>query len=110
MDIVYVELDRCIACFNCERACMFHKSECRAGSTANIFVSVNMDLRQIVAGTCLQCETANCMAVCPVDALSRDPQTMAVVVDTTLCLACGMCIHRCPNNNIEMVQTSDVPV
>jgi len=21
------------------------------------------------------------------------------------CVACGMCIHRCPNKNIEMVQT-----
>ena len=96
MEIVYVELDRCIACHNCERACLFHKSEQRTGSNANIFVSVDMDLRRIFAGTCLQCESALCMAVCPVHALTRDPLTEAILVDTKTCLSCGMCIAACP--------------
>ena len=26
------------------------------------------------------------------------------------CVACGMCIWRCPNMNIEMIKTSDEPV
>ncbi|MFH1759462.1 MAG: FAD-dependent oxidoreductase [bacterium] len=26
------------------------------------------------------------------------------------CVACGMCVWRCPNNNIEMVKTSDTPI
>ena len=106
MEIVYVELDRCIACHNCERACLFHKSEQRTGSNANIFVSVDMDLRRIFTGTCLQCESALCMAVCPSGALSRDPRTMAVVVDTKTCLACGMCIMACPFGYMELDDTS----
>ena len=106
MDIVYVELDRCIACHNCERACLFHKVEQRAGSTANIFVSVDMDSRRIFAGTCLQCESALCMTVCPVDALSRDPLTSAVVVDSSTCLACGMCIVACPYGYMNLDTSS----
>jgi len=102
MKIVYVELDRCIACLNCERACIFHKAEQRAGSTANIFVNVDMDQRRILAGTCLQCETALCMAVCPVDALSRDPLTSAVVVDSQTCVSCGMCSIACPYGYINL--------
>ncbi|MEN8246972.1 MAG: 4Fe-4S dicluster domain-containing protein [Thermodesulfobacteriota bacterium] len=96
MKIVYVELDRCIACHNCERACLFHKAEQRAGSTANIFVSVDMEQRRIFAGTCRQCDAALCMDVCPVNALTRDPLTSAVVVDKQTCISCGMCIIACP--------------
>ena len=31
-------------------------------------------------------------------------------LDTDKCTACGMCIWRCPNHNIQMAQTSDEPV
>ena len=106
MNIVYVELNRCIACLNCERACSFQKWEHRLGSTANIFVSVDMDRRRIFAGTCLQCETALCMDVCPVDALTRDPVTSAVVVDNRTCLSCGMCIIACPYGRMDLDESS----
>ena len=106
MEIVYVELDRCIACHNCERACLFHKSEQRAGSSANIFVSVDMDRRRIFAGTCLQCESALCMSVCPVNALSRDPLTSAIVVDTDTCFSCGMCTIACPYGYMNLDDSS----
>jgi len=33
-----------------------------------------------------------------------------VVLDDERCLACGMCVHRCPNHNLEMVQTSEAPI
>jgi len=106
MKIVYVELDRCIACHNCERACIFHKLEQRDGSTANIFISVDMDLRRIFAGTCLQCESALCMTVCPVNALSRDPLTSAIVVDADTCFSCGMCIIACPYGYMNLDNSS----
>lgn len=106
MKIVYVELDRCIACHNCERACLFQKSEHHAGTTASIFVSVDMVRRRIFAGTCLQCEEAHCMAVCPVNALSRDPLTSAVVVDSRTCIACRMCIFACPYGYMNLDDTS----
>jgi len=106
MNIVYVDLDRCIACHNCERACLFHKLEQRDGSTASIFVSVDMDLRRIFAGTCLQCESALCMSVCPVNALSRDPLTSAIVVDTDTCFSCGMCTIACPYGYMNLDDSS----
>jgi len=96
MNVVYVELDRCIACMNCERACQFQQAEQDSGWSPNIFVHVNMERRQIHAGTCLQCETALCMEVCPTNAITRDPQTNAVVVDRENCLGCGMCVAACP--------------
>jgi carbon-monoxide dehydrogenase iron sulfur subunit len=106
MNIVYVDLNRCIACHNCERACLLHKIEQRDGSTANIFISVDMDSRRIFAGTCLQCESAPCMTVCPVNALHRDPLTSAIVVDADTCCSCGMCIIACPHGYMNLDDSS----
>ena len=89
MKVVFVELDRCIACLSCERACLFLQAELKKGDSPNIFVNVDMDRRRIFTGTCLQCETALCMEVCPVSALTRNPETEAVVVDKEKCLGCG---------------------
>lgn len=94
--VVYVELDRCIACLSCERACLFQRSGQKGSWNPNIFVSVDIERRQIRAGTCLQCDTALCMQVCPASAISRDPETTAVVVDDQICLGCGMCVAACP--------------
>lgn len=102
MNVVIVEIDRCIACFSCERACQFHQMEQKRSWSPNIFVNVDMDLRRIFTGTCLQCETAVCMDVCPVDALTRDPQTSAVIVEKEICLGCGLCVAACPYGYIQL--------
>lgn len=102
MNVVYVELDRCIACLSCERACLFQQADRNRGWNPNIFVRVDMDQRRIYAGTCLQCETALCLEVCPVNAITRDPETSALIVDQKICLGCGMCVSACPFGYIHM--------
>ena len=102
MDVVYVELDRCIACSNCEHACRFHQTGLKKGGASNIFVSVDMERRRIYTGTCLQCETALCKQVCPVDALMRDTKTQAVTIDKEMCIGCGMCVVACPFGYMQL--------
>ncbi len=102
MKVVVVELDRCIACLSCEHVCRFQQSMLRSGGASNIFVNVDMDRRRIYAGTCLQCTPAWCMQVCPVDALSHDPATSAVVVDKQQCIGCGMCVMACPYGYMQL--------
>ena len=102
MNVVYVELDRCMACFSCKQACQFQQADRNMGWSPNIFVSVDMERRRIYAGTCLQCETALCMEVCPVNAIQRDPETSAVVIDKQTCLGCGMCVAACPFGYMHM--------
>ena len=36
------------------------------------------------------------MEACPVDAIKRDPETTAVVVDKEICIGCGDCVEACP--------------
>lgn len=102
MHVVYVELDRCIACLNCEHACRFRQVTFKKEGVSNIFVSVDMDRRRIYTGTCLQCDIALCMEVCPVDALARDPESGVITVDKGLCLGCGMCVRACPFGYIQV--------
>lgn len=106
MKVIFVEIDRCIACRNCERICTFQQSERHNGDSANIFVHVDLDSRRIYAATCLQCEEALCMKACPTGALRRDPVTRAVVVDKTACVGCGMCVVACPFGSVHLDQAA----
>jgi Fe-S-cluster-containing hydrogenase component 2 len=45
---------------------------------------------------CQQCEDAPCMAVCPKDALARDPVLGRVTLDYDLCIGCKLCVVACP--------------
>jgi Fe-S-cluster-containing dehydrogenase component len=45
---------------------------------------------------CAQCEEPACVPSCPVDALSIDKETKAIIVDKEKCISCGLCIDACP--------------
>ena len=102
MNVVYIEIDRCIACLSCERVCFFHQAQAHKSHASGIFVHVDMDLRRIFTVTCRQCEVAMCMKACPTGALNRDSQTHAVVVDKNLCIGCGLCVAACPFGSIQL--------
>jgi Fe-S-cluster-containing hydrogenase component 2 len=44
----------------------------------------------------MQCEKAICELVCPTDALSKNPQTGAMIVNKNRCIGCGACSYACP--------------
>ncbi|GAG41183.1 unnamed protein product, partial [marine sediment metagenome] len=45
---------------------------------------------------CQQCESAPCMAVCPVGALTRDEELARVAINYDLCIGCKFCVAACP--------------
>ncbi len=102
MKVVFVEIDRCIACLNCMRVCTFRADQVHHCQTSNIFINVDMDRRRIFAGVCLQCEAALCMKICPTAAIRRDADTGALVVAQHLCIGCGMCVTVCPFGNMQL--------
>ena len=58
--------------------------------------------RCLACGCGAGCEICKdiCMAFCYT--LDKNGKTE---LEEDSCLACGMCIHRCPNDNVEMFQT-----
>ena len=62
------------------------------------------------ANRCLSCGCGAgceiCKDICKMFAWDMSPEGK-VFLDEDKCVACGMCIHLCPNGNIEMKQTGD---
>ena len=45
----------------------------------------------------------DCAAVCPVDAISVDPERLVAAVDWERCIGCGLCVDACPQGLAELV-------
>ena len=46
--------------------------------------------------SCNHCSDPACMKVCPVQAISKDKEFGAVLVDSSKCIGCGACAKACP--------------
>lgn len=102
MKTITIDPNKCVGCRNCEMACAFEKSQesCEV-KFANIRVNDYIKERFVVPMTCFHCEEAWCMKVCPANAISRNAETNAVLIDPTKCAGCKMCILSCPYGNIH---------
>jgi anaerobic dimethyl sulfoxide reductase subunit B (iron-sulfur subunit) len=45
---------------------------------------------------CNHCEQPQCVAVCPVAAITKDDETGLVVQDQKMCIVCERCVRHCP--------------
>ena len=108
MKIVWVDLERCVGCRNCEWACSFYQDGHFRREQSNITVNLYPEERFVATLTCVQCEKPLCAKICPVGVITRDPETQAMIVDESRCLGCKMCVQICPFGNIQMNQERHV--
>lgn len=86
---------KCTGCRLCEIACSM-KHEGRIWPEASR-IRVFMLIPGIeVPHLCAQCSNYPCVNSCPVEALSVNEDTGAVLVDNEKCTVCGLCIKACP--------------
>jgi carbon-monoxide dehydrogenase iron sulfur subunit len=94
--ILAVDYERCTGCRNCEMACsVFHKEACNPTKSAVRIVKWEREGLHVPI-ICQQCEDPACANICPVQAISRDVDTDALIVDYDCCVGCRMCIVACP--------------
>lgn len=104
-----VDPDSCSGCLACEAACSFTRTGEFAPSRSCIYVhkeEPGIDIPNV----CRQCGNAPCVGACPEGALSRDPQTMAVLWDAEKCTRCGLCTDVCSFSAVRTDPTSGCPL
>jgi len=95
--------DRCTGCVICALACSGREHGGYNPRIANLEVRMSPEGLVHFPVVCHQCERAPCMKSCEVDAITRNDDTGAVVVDAELCIGCGDCEEACPLGMIKMV-------
>lgn len=94
--LLRVDLDKCTGCRTCEMACSLEHAKEFNPLKSRIRV-VRKKLQGVfVPVHCLQCTSMPCAKVCPVEAIYRDENTWAVLIDYDKCIGCGECARACP--------------
>ncbi len=94
--ILVVDYEKCTGCRNCEMACsLSHVQENNPAKSAVRIVKWERKGLNVPV-ICQQCEEPACANICPVQAISRDVDTGALVVDDDICVGCRMCMVACP--------------
>ena len=88
--------EKCTGCMQCELACSWVQTGMFQPSRSMIRVNVFDEEASYAPYTCLQCDEAWCMSVCPVNAITTDEATGAKVVIDKLCIGCHLCTLACP--------------
>lgn len=105
-----VDATKCTGCRACETVCSFSHTGSFCGEQSRIKVYKDEANGEDVPHICRQCGTATCVMACPVDALSRDPLTKAIILAEATCIACGKCKEACPFDSIAFHQDTHKPL
>lgn len=94
--ILFADYEKCTGCRLCEVACSFKHEDMFIPSKSRVQVMKWEEQGVDVPVICQHCEDAPCMLACPVNAISRDAKTGAVIVNADVCIGCRMCMGICP--------------
>jgi Fe-S-cluster-containing hydrogenase component 2 len=95
------QVDRCIECKECEKAC-----EERYGHKRLAIHGPRLGMLDFVYA-CRTCTDQRCLDPCNYNAISFDAERHEVVIHESACTGCASCAQACPYGSIEMVDLED---
>jgi Fe-S-cluster-containing dehydrogenase component/CRP-like cAMP-binding protein len=111
VNLLVMDMAKCIRCGNCSLAC--HKVH---GNTRLVRRGIHIErpvkplaksLQSIlVPSVCMHCQDPECLTGCPTGAIARFPDG-EIDINTTTCIGCGDCATQCPYNAISMIARPD---
>jgi Fe-S-cluster-containing dehydrogenase component len=92
---ILIERGLCRDCQACVLGCsLYHDAVC-SPARARIVVTKDMARYEFDLRVCHHCTDPDCLAACPVGAMSLDDRGV-VVVDDEVCVQCNACADACP--------------
>jgi Fe-S-cluster-containing dehydrogenase component/CRP-like cAMP-binding protein len=103
--LLVINLDRCVRCGNCVRACHARHTYTRLDRRGPIFRRrAQIDKRRhehiMLPSSCRHCRDPECMIGCPTGAIQRFADGDVDINDN--CIGCENCARTCPSGNITM--------
>jgi CRP-like cAMP-binding protein/Fe-S-cluster-containing hydrogenase component 2 len=96
--LLVMDLDLCIKCDNCVKAC-----ESLHGRSRLIRNGIQIG-KYLIPSACRHCDDPRCMNSCPTGAIKRRPEG-EIYFQYEMCIGCGNCAIACPYDNIAMIDT-----
>ena len=126
--VIFPDPTLCIGCLTCEVRCsQVHEQQGLSNvPRIRIYKDPNTKVDPAVQAAypdrgqyhqqpCLQCPTAECLYVCPVDALRVEERTGARYIDEDRCVTCGRCNEACifptsdPSQAVNLLTSDPTP-
>lgn len=89
---------KCTGCKTCEMVCSFTNSKEFSSLKTRIHNYSDLKKARFISFTCMQCEDAPCIKVCPSGALMA--KNGILKIDSSTCIGCKLCLLSCPFGNI----------
>ncbi len=96
--LLVLDLESCTRCDECTRAC----ADAHEDGKARLLREGVRFGQFLVATSCRSCHQPYCMDECPVDAIHRGQQGLAIKIEDH-CIGCSLCERNCPYGSIQMV-------
>lgn len=107
--VIFPDPSLCIGCLTCEVRCSSEHKKAGLSAIPRIriydapSVRVHPEVERNYPGRgsflqepCLQCPTAECVYVCPVDAFKIEARTGVRYIAEDVCVSCNRCAEACP--------------
>lgn len=108
--ILLVDPEKCTGCRICEPVCsLTHGGDCNPAEARIGVISWHREGISVPM-VCQHCEKPPCADACPTNALKRDRETGAILIDPSLCIGCRMCLVVCPFGALSLKEGERIPL